>query len=156
MKSPNLKVKNSKSGVRFWLLTFCILNFAFLISCSIPNLEKPECTDARNDVREFYSFHLGNDMKPSAENLKPREKFLSVNLKKQLEQQTKTNIDYFTQTDDYPKAFRIGKCEVISPDKTVLQVLLFWKTETRSEQREINVEAVRENNKWLIDKVVGK
>ncbi len=135
------------ASLRFVLLIF------FLSACSIPNLEKPECTEARDAVREFYSFHIGNDVKPSAENLKLREKFLSRQLFETLSASTATSKDYFTGTDDYPRAFRVGSCEVISENKTVLGVLLFWRDDARSEQREIKVEAVREDGKWLIDKV---
>jgi hypothetical protein len=136
-------------------LRFIFLVFA-LSACSMPNLEKPECTEARDAVREFYSFHIGNDMKPSAENLKLRGKFLSGELLKTLVATNETTKDYFTATADYPKAFRVGSCEIISPGKTVLGVLLFWRDDNRSEQREIKVETVRENEKWLINKVESK
>ena len=136
----------------FLLFTFYFLLFTF--SCSIPNLETPECGEARNVVKEFYSYHFGNDMKFTKENLKPREKFLSNELKQKLASQPESATDYFTATDDYPKAFRLGSCEMIEKDKKVnMQILLFWKTETRSEQREIHVEVIKENDKWLIDDV---
>ncbi len=138
---------------------FCLFTFAFLLcfgGCSVPNLELPECTTARSRVKEFYSYHFGNDMKPSGENLQQREKFLSEDLIRQLQQQPDAAKDYFTQTDDYPKAFSVGACEVISPDKTVFEVLLFWKDDTRSEQREIKVETIKENNSWLINKIENK
>ena len=146
-------MQNSKFKIQKLILLFCIFNFAFLISCSIPNLEAPECTAAREDVREFYSYHFGNDMKPSAENLKLREKFLSKALWQTLSTSNEAAKDYFTMTDQYPKAFRIGECRVISPEKTVFGVLLFWKDDRRNEQREIKVEAVKENGRWLVDKV---
>lgn len=147
--NSKFRIQSSKL-FRFSLFAFC------LCVCCVPVLEKPECAEARNAVREFYSFHFAGDLKPSAENLKQNEKFLSNNLKKQLERQPETATDYFTQTDDYPKTFRVGECEIISPQKAVLGVLLFWKTETRSEQREIKVETVKENDQWLIDKVESK
>jgi Protein of unknown function (DUF3828) len=135
---------------------FLLFPFAFLLcfsACSVPNLEKPECTEARDAVREFYSFHIAGDMKPSAENLKLREKFLSKKLFETLVASNEIGKDYFTATADYPKAFRVGSCEAISPGKTVLEVLLFWRDDNRSEQRAIKVEAVKENEKWLVDKV---
>ncbi len=138
-------------------IAFCILHFAFLIGCSIPNLEKPECAEARNTVRELYSYHFGNDMKFTKENLGRREKYLSKELKQKLENQPESATDYFTATEDYPKAFRIGGCEVIEPDKKIsMQVLLFWKTDTRSQQREIYVEVVKENNNWLVNGINDK
>ncbi len=128
----------------------------FASACSIPNLEKPECTAARQAVKELYSYHFGNDMKFTRENLKAREKFLTGELAGNLSKMNAGAVDYFTQTpnDDYPKAFRVGECRVIEPEKRVaLGVVLFWKTDTRSEQREIGVEAVRENDRWLVDKI---
>src|SRR6185369_10674358 len=58
---------------KFCLFTFYFLLFTFafwLTACSVPNLEQPECTDSRLTVKEFYSYHFGNDMKFSQENLK--------------------------------------------------------------------------------------
>lgn len=134
---------------------FLIL-FVVFQACSVPNLEKPECRESRDIVKKFYSFHFGNDMLPSADNLKAREKFLSPKLFDELKNQTETKRDYFTQTDDYPKAFRVGGCEIVSDKQTIFEVVLFWKTETRSEQRTVKVETFKENENWLIEKVETK
>ncbi|MDQ6785658.1 MAG: YbjP/YqhG family protein [Acidobacteriota bacterium] len=150
--SSKFKVQSSKlRGVVF----ICLLLIAYcLSSCSIPNLEKPECTDARLTVKELYSYHFGNDMKFTRENLRQREKFLSRELATTLSTKGESAIDYFTQTDDYPKAFRVSGCTVTESDRRVnFGVLLFWKTDTRSEQKEIHVEAVNENGKWLVNAV---
>ncbi len=95
-------------------------------------------------------------MKPSAENFKQREKYLSKELQDNLAKQTETAKDYFTQTDNYPKAFRAGKCETAGENKTKFEILLFWRTNEKNIQKEIEVEAIKENNKWLIDKVTPK
>lgn len=152
------KIQNSKLKIQN-LRLFCFLVLVFFVnSCgvSVPNLEQTECSLARIRVKEFYSFHFGNDMKPSGENLQQREKFLSADLTRQLEQRTGETQDYFTKTEDFPKAFSIGKCEVVSPENTVFDVLLFWKDDERSEQRGIKVETVKENNNWLVNKVENK
>ena len=147
-------MENGKWKIKGWGLAFCLLPFAFcLSSCgSIPNLEKRECEESRNTVREFYSVHFGNDMKPSEDYLKLREKFLTTDLKNLIAQNLADKRDYFTATDDYPRAFRVGSCEVIAPDKTLFGVLIFWKDDIRNEQREIKVEAIKENDRWLINK----
>ncbi len=136
-------------------VAFSLLLFASCLSscASVPNLEKPECTESRNTVREFYSAHFGNDMKPSAEYLNLREKFLTADLKNTVSQNLAENRDYFTKTDDYPKAFRVGECEVAAPDKTIFGVLFFWKDDTRSEQREVKVEVIKQNEQWLVNKI---
>jgi hypothetical protein len=146
-------MQNSKLKIQCSLVLFCIFNFAFLSSCSIPNLEKPQCAEARQTVREFYSYHLGNDMKPSKENLHLREKFLTDELRQNLTAQADDKIDYFTQTADYPKTFRVGDCEIVNENKTVFEVVLFWKDDTRSEQRKVSAEVVKQNDKWLINKI---
>ena len=147
-------MQNAKYTMHNFLLLFCILHFGFCISsCSVPNLEPPACTESRTAVREFYSFHFGNDMKFSLENLKLRERFLTPDLSKRMEF-AKEGVDPFTTgTTDFPKAFRVGECKEISPDRTDFQVLLFWRDDTRTEQREINVEAEKQNEKWLVDKI---
>ena len=136
------------------LRLFCILHLAFCITaCSIPNLEKPQCTAARDAVKRFYSFHFGSDMSSSPENLKAREAFLTTELVKALSASTETKKDYFTATDNYPKAFRVGECSSGSDDKTTLQVLLLWRDDTKNEQKEVHVETVKVGENWLINKV---
>jgi len=155
-----MRVSSQQSAVssQSWqkrVLILCLLPFAFcLLSCgSVPNLEKPECSESRNTVREFYSVHFGNPMKPSEEYFKLREKFLTKDLKLTISKNLYGERDYFTATENYPKAFRVGECEAVSPDKTVFGVLLFWKTDTTNEQREVKAEVVKEDGKWLINKI---
>ena len=146
-------MRNSKVKIQNIFFTFCILPFAFCISCNVPTLEAPECTEARTAVREFYSYHFAGEMQFAPEKLKQRERFLTEELIKSLPN-APTDRDPFTLTDDVPRAFRVGGCEVAEPQKRVIfGVLLFWKTDTRSEQREIKVEAVRLGDKWLINKI---
>ena len=145
---------NVKCTMHNFLLAFCILHCALCIgACSVPNLEPPACTEARTAVREFYSFHFGRNMSSSPENLKAREAFLTTELVKALSASTETKKDYFTATDNYPKAFRVGECSSGSDDKTTLQVLLLWRDDTKNEQKEVHVETVKVGENWLINKV---
>ena len=67
-----------------------------------------------------------------------------------------TESDVFTTgNSDFAKAFRVGGCKVVEPSKTNVEVLLFWKTDTRSEQKAINVEVIKQNDKWLINKILN-
>lgn len=150
------KVVSGRWSALSWrkLVLCCLLLTAYcLLSCSVPNLEEPECTEARVAVKEFYSFHFGNDMQPTAENLKQRERFLTSELIKDLSE-ANAGKDPFTLTDDFPKAFRVGGCKVVESQRHVsFGVLLFWRTDDRNEQREISLEAVRENGRWLVNKI---
>ncbi|MGI9054411.1 MAG: DUF3828 domain-containing protein [Pyrinomonadaceae bacterium] len=155
-KIQDSKIIVSEHRSKFLVSLIFFLQVIFTFSCSIPNLEKPECIESKEIVKQFYSFHFGNDMKPTPENLNRREKYLSRNLFEESKTRTETAKDYFTQTDDYPKAFRVSGCEVLTPEKTLFEILIFWKTETRTEQRTIKVETIKENGNWLIDKVENK
>ena len=129
-------------------------------SCSIPNLEEADCRDARDRVREFYSFHFGNDMHLTEESVRLREKYLTRRLVNDLLNDAVAlpvkTTEYFTATptDDPPKAFRVGECKVVQPGETVqFDILLFWKDDVRTEQRHISTSVKKENNNWLIDSV---
>lgn len=145
--------KFTARGAKLFFLFLFV--FCFTFCGSIPNLEKPECTQSREAVREFYSFHFGSgDMRPSAEYLEKRERYLSDDLKHLVSENLNERRDYFTQTDDYPKAFRIGGCAVVLQGaKTDFGVVLFWKDDARSEQREVKVEMVKMGDRWLLNKV---
>lgn len=139
-------------------LSFCLMLIAccLLSGCYQPVLESSECIQSRDFVKKFYSFHIGNDMKPSVDNLAKREEFLSSQLKEKLSRGTKTDRDYFTQTENYPKTFRAGRCESKGKDTTKFEVLLFWRTNDKNIQRELEVEAIKKNDKWLVNKVTLK
>jgi len=124
-----------------------------LASCEIPNLDPPECSPARTAVREFYSFHFGNDMKFSPDTLKLREKFLTSDLVKTLSVAPEGTDPFTTGTDDTPKTFRAAECRVISPGRAEFDVLLFWRDDTRTEQRTIRIQAAKVGENWLVDRI---
>lgn len=134
---------------------FCLLSsvFCLLTNCSIPNLESSECQEARDPLKRFYSYHFGGEMQPSEKYYQDRKEYLSPGFGTFVSKQIMNKRDFFTLEEDYPKAFRVGVCETVEPDKVRFGVLLFWKDETRSEQKKVNVEMIKENEKWLIDKV---
>lgn len=130
-----------------------LLLVAFTLACSVPNLEHPECDQARDAVREFYSFHFGNEMTFSPENLEKRRSYLSPDFYEKLTK-TPPAVDPFTLTADQPKAFRAGECKVMEAGRLVnFELVLFWKTDTRTEQRAIHVNAESHDGKWLIASV---
>ncbi len=150
-------VVSGQWSVVSWWKQFCLLIFAFsYFGCgSMPNLEPRECSESGGVVKEFYSYHFGNEMKFSQENLKLREKFLTTEFVKSL-QNLQTENDVFTTNNmDFPKAFRVGKCEVVSPEKTNIELVLFWRDDTRTEQKIIKVEVVKQSDKWLVNKILN-
>ena len=144
---------NAQCKIKNRLIQLCIVHCALIIgACSIPSLEKPECTQARDAVKQFYSFHFGNDMHPTAENLKARERFLTSELFKTLSVSAGSE-DYFTKSTEPPKTFKIAKCDAPLPDKANIQVQVYWRDDAKTVQKEVNVEAVDQKDEWLINKV---
>lgn len=123
-------------------------------SCSVPSLETAGCVDARESVKRFYSIHFGNDMHPSLEGLEMRKSFLTPELIRELSGSIPgTATDYFTATDDPPKAFRVGGCTLTTPETADLQIVLLWRSDTTSRQSEVHVTAIKSGEAWLINKV---
>lgn len=132
---------------------FCLLLAASCLpGCRIPNLESPECGSAREAVRQFYSFHYANDITPTRDNLKLREKYLTPQLYTMLSTNGQDR-DYFTASEIPPVAFRVAACKLVDPAKAELGVHLFWKDNNSSVQKEIEVEAVIMEGKWLVNSV---
>ena len=89
----------------------------------------------------------------SENNLQKRKKYLSSDLLTELDKKNESKTDYFTQTYAYPKAFRVGKCTASAENSTSFEVVLFWRTNEESIQKEIIVETTKERDKWLINSV---
>jgi len=132
----------------------CLLSSALCsLSCSLPKLESAECADATEAVREFYSFHYANDIAMSPENLKLREKFLTTELFRSL-MLSHPDKDYFTDSATPPKAFKVATCKADDQNTAHLGVHLFWKPDEQTTiQKEAEVEAVKQGDKWLVNKV---
>ncbi|MEP7148687.1 MAG: hypothetical protein ABI857_07365 [Acidobacteriota bacterium] len=147
------------SLVSFFGRLSCLLLVACcLLACSLPNLEEADCTQARDIVREFYSFHFANDMHPTQENIRLREKYLTHDYATKLmhgeASVTPATKDLFTDSEDFPKAFRVGECKVVEAGQNVqFKVLMFWKDDEKSQQKPVVAFVRKENDKWLIDSV---
>ncbi len=132
---------------------FLIAAAIFAAGCSVPKLEAPECSEARPALREFYSAHFGGDMLFSKERIEEKRRHLTDRFYQTLTAATGDADPFTSGTADVPRAFRLGECEKIAEGRTSFEVLLFWRDETRTEQRAIRVELERTADTWLIDKV---
>lgn len=148
-------MQNSKRTMHNWFLAFCILFFVFCISgCSIPNLEKPECSAAREPLKQFYSWHHGTDA--DVRQLE-RDRFATFISPSFAPDPKRWDVDPFFLTKNWPTGFRVGSCKVIDPAKVEFQLVLFWRDGEKSElgesQRELVVESVLDDDRWMINKV---
>ena len=149
---------NSQCTIRKIVLGLCIVHCALCItSCSLPTLESQQCNDASLAVKQFYSFHFGNDMTPTVDNLKASERFLTPQLFSSLATASGDKTDYFTRSDVYPKTFKIGRCESPDAEHANVQVQVYWLQEHGSTkdttQRSLQVSTVKTGNDWLINDV---
>ncbi len=134
--------------------TFGIAAFGIIaLSCSLPNLETAQCAEARNSVKRLYSLHFANQQTPTDEYLRAREGLLSERLAATLSASEPEQRDYFTGTDDFPKAFRVGTCTAKNEGSAAFQVVLLWRDDTRNEQNEVIVHTSKERDRWVIDSV---
>jgi hypothetical protein len=92
-------------------------------------------------------------MHPSIDSLEARRQFLTAGLFRSLSEGVAGETDYFTASEQYPKAFRVGKCDLKNAGSADVQVLLFWRNDERNEQKELAVSTIRKEGAWLIDKV---
>lgn len=137
------------------LLASCLLFSLIAVNaCSVPNLESASCSEARNTVKRFYSVHFANESQPSGENAK-QSFYLTQRLAAELSNSLADGKDYFTQTDNFPKAFRVGSCSSITDDVAIFQVVLLWRDDAGSDQSEVKVKTVRSGETWLIDSVAN-
>jgi len=140
------------------LLNFSFFSVFFFVAmiwsagCSIPNLESQNCTDARDAVKQLYSFHFGNDMNPTPENLKAREKFLTPEFYQRLIS-ANSAVDPFTFAADPPKTFKIAKCTEGDVSHADLQVQIYWRDDQNTIQKEVHVSTIKTGEKWLINDV---
>ena len=135
------------------LAVFCVLPFYFcLAGCGIPNLESAECAAARVAAKQFYSFHFGNDMTPSVENLKMRERFLTTEFAAQLAGRP-GDTDPFTRTTDYPRTFKIGTCHAVSPTLMDFQLQIYWRDDQSTVQHEVAAFMRKQGDEWSLDAV---
>jgi len=150
----NRQGKRSRSCRQVFSVAIVGFLAVVLAGCGVPNLDPPVCAEARTPVREFYSFHFGNEMAASPDGTALRREFITESLF-ETASAAESGTDPFTSgSADLPKAFRVGECKVLGPERVGFDVLLFWKDDVRSEQRTINIEAVKVEGRWLVDKVV--
>lgn len=134
-----------------YLFPLAIVALCIAASCSVPSLETPACTESKVAVREFYSYHFGNEMGFSADGFEARKRFLTPEFASAVSGSPEGTDPFTTGTNDTPRAFRVGECREISVERTETNVLLFWRSDERTEQREVKVETVDVNDTWLVN-----
>lgn len=148
-----MTVHSAKCRVQNVALILCILHCALCIGCSIPNLESQECSEARDVAKQFFSFHFGNDMEPTAENIRLRQRFLTPGFfQEALSEASDNRIDPFTGTNPPPTTFKVGKC-VSDSQEADFEVQFYWRNDNSTKQEPAILVLIRQDGKWLVNQI---
>lgn len=140
---------------------FCIFTAALctvlFVACSVPNLDTPECVEARNTVKQFYSLHFDNERRLTPESISMRERFLTPDLSERLRTTAADSgkVDYFTASEAPATTFKIARCETIDATTVDFLVQIFWRDDIETIQKELQVLVKKTGDNWLISKVSG-
>jgi len=63
--------------------------------------------------------------------------------------------DPFTQSQEYPTSFRIGKA-LVTGNKADVKIIFLWdeKSSRGRDERNVQIDLVKQNGKWLIDNII--
>lgn len=143
---------SSISTARLAIVTILLFATFLISSCSIPNLEGQQCTEARDAVREFYSWYMGTD---AAVREKQRDVYNRY-IASDFHSTAVTDNDPFYLSDTTPTTFKIGKCEQKDDSHITIQIQLYWRQDRKTDQKEVYANVTKSGDKWLIDKVESR
>lgn len=136
---------------RFALI--CLLPFAFcLVSCSLPTLESPECSAAREAAREYYSLAIGGEPNSHSE-VPARLNALRTPGFSTGETATRDGRDPYYFSLLQPTSYRVGTCSTRPDGRVNVAVTVIWRVEHDNSEREDSVTLSKVNDAWLIDRI---
>jgi hypothetical protein len=126
---------------------------------------------AARAVRAFYAFHLAHNKAFTIRNVQLRKRFLMPEfyglLLKELKRQAAESKahpdevpdfdgDPFTDSQEYPDSYRVGKAET-NGDLAKVTVTLLWSARTSRgrDKRDIIVEGTQSAGGWLINDIIN-
>jgi hypothetical protein len=141
-----------RSAVKIFAFCCLLVTANWQLACSIPKLESPQCSEAGDQVKEFYSWYLGTDAEMRAKQPDVYNRFISPKFQADAAEGT----DPFFRSTTPPTTFKIGKCESINDTQGKIQVQLYWRLENKTDQKEVYADVVKSGDRWLIEKVEGQ
>jgi hypothetical protein len=118
--------------------------------CSIPNMQSQQCSEASDNVKEFYSWYLGTD----AEQRRPEvfKKYVAAGFPTDIPGNDES--DPFYLSAKAPTTFKVGKCQIVDDSHSDVQVQLYWRYSDRNtDQREVYADTVKTGDVWQIVKI---
>lgn len=130
-------------------------------------LSNKTSADAAATAKAFFTFHFKNKFDYSARGLRLRQRWLDTNLYRLLiaadkkARATKDDVpeldgDPFTNSQEYPDTFKIGDTKE-EYGKAMVEVVFLWKDKGKVvDERNVQVELVKEKNLWKISNIIDK
>ena len=141
--------------LRVGLLCFFVPLASSQFACRFYSLETPACSQARDTTKQFYSWYLGTDAHLKEAQPDIFSKHVVSTYFPGDGNAYAFERDPFFLEQNLPTTFKIGACKQIDPEKVDLQVQIYWRTDIKTVQKEIHVEAIKLDDAWLINKVTN-
>lgn len=137
------------------LMAYSLLIIAFCLStaCSIPNLESPECSAARDVARQYYSLAIGGEPASRPEVFEKLRSLRAPNFNAIPATVPNDGRDPFYFSRLQPTAYRMGECTKLSEDRVTLKATVIWRLEGKNSERTDQVTLTNSNGSWLIDRI---
>ncbi|HSQ20192.1 MAG TPA: DUF3828 domain-containing protein [Blastocatellia bacterium] len=153
----------------------CLVGIIMILSTSVLSGSTAQTAGSQDQalrtVRSFYTFHLAHNKNFTVRNVQQRKRWLTPELYglllKELKQQAAESKahpdeapyfegDPFTDSQEYPDSYRVGKAEV-SGDVAKMNVTLLWSARTSRgrDKRDIVVEMTRSAGGWVINDIIN-
>jgi Protein of unknown function (DUF3828) len=156
-----------KSRRRTILIAALFLSLQSLAGAGVRG-QQPSAASA---VNSFYRFHLSHNMDFRARNIQLRRRWLTPEFYQLLLNEIKRQALYskahpdeipdydgdpFTDSQEFPDSFRVGK-QVMDGERAKVTVTLLWSTRTSRgrDKRDIVVEAMQGPSGWLINDIIN-
>jgi len=133
------------------ILPFCVLTVAICVaSCSMPNLDPPECAAARDVVKQFYALGIGGDPMSHPEILARWKSLRSPNYSAGPTRDDDSQF-YFSAVE--PTSSRVGECKLLDEGRVTVEATVIWRASETNYTRTDTVTLARVNDAWLVERI---
>jgi len=134
-----------------WPAVAWVVPVVFAVSsCSVPNLESPECSAARDVVRQYYSLAIGADPMSNPTALSKLKALRSTNF---TVSPVRGDADQYHFTSQQPISYRVGECSDQTDRSVKTKVKVIWRINDQNSDRDDTVTLAKVDSAWLIDRV---
>jgi hypothetical protein len=133
------------------LVLFCLFPLSLCLgACSIPKLESPDCSAARDVAREYYSLAIGGEPSSHPEVFEKLERMRTSTFSPG-ESVDASDQFYFSRIR--PTSYRAGECSLSPDGRVMVETVVIWRQEGKNSERKDSVNLVKSGDSWLIERI---